>query len=55
MNKKRVQVWVDPLFHKELKICSAINGKKIEDITKDIGLSLEEKRTTKKKRDYEFL
>ena len=58
MNKKRSQIWVDPLFHKELKLESVMTGKKMEDITKDLGIKLQENRSIMqkpKRKNYEFL
>jgi hypothetical protein len=50
--KKRVQMWVHPNFHKEAKIQCAELGKNIEKITEEFAQTLKEKR--KKNRNNGF-
>jgi len=44
---KQKQIWVDPEFHKFLKIKSAKENKSIMDITKELSKSLEDNKKKK--------
>ena len=46
-SNQRVPLWAHPDFKRELKICSAESGKKMEQVTQDLAEMLRQKRTKK--------